>query len=208
MVGASGEDLAASNFVLGSGEAGVDTNSTREQIDQRGVDLSLREEVIAAVAEQPVGADTSVQVVVARSADHDVVAILLVTEVQGVGPRTTAQQVVTIDPRDEVIALPAGHAVIARPAVDDVTSPTPADQVVTVGSRVVLDDLDERTREEYVLVSYRESDPGEGRLSNESPVGRAICGHHKGDLVAVRAPRLVRHLQIVDVAAGRVPPSG
>lgn len=79
-----------------------------------------------------------------------------------------------------------------------------SNQVVSIGSRVVLEDLDDGTREEFVLVSSRASNPAEGRLSNESPVGGAISGHHEGDVVAVRAPRLVRRLRIVGVHADRV----
>jgi transcription elongation factor GreA len=75
-------------------------------------------------------------------------------------------------------------------------------QVVSLGSRVVLEDLDDGTRERYVLVSSAESNPAEGRLSSESPVGRAIAGHHRGDVVDARAPHRVRHLRIVDLGAG------
>lgn len=79
----------------------------------------------------------------------------------------------------------------------------PSSQVVSLGSRVVLEDLDEGGREEYVLVSSAESNPAEGRLSNESPVGRAIAGRHRGDVVDVSAPHRTRHLRIVELGAGR-----
>lgn len=71
--------------------------------------------------------------------------------------------------------------------------------VVSRGTRVVLEDLDNRTRTEYVVVASAESDPERGRLSDESPVGRAICGHRKGDRVEARTPRRVRHFRIADV---------
>jgi transcription elongation factor GreA len=71
-----------------------------------------------------------------------------------------------------------------------------------LGARVVLEDLDDGSREEYVLVVAGESNPAEGRLSAESPVGRAIAGQHVGDLVDVRAPHAVRHLRIAGI---RVP---
>ena len=75
--------------------------------------------------------------------------------------------------------------------------------VVALGSCVALDDLDDGTREEYVLVSSAESNPAEGRISNESPVGRAIAGHHRGDVVDARAPHRVRHLRIADIRIGQ-----
>jgi transcription elongation factor GreA len=78
----------------------------------------------------------------------------------------------------------------------------PPDSVVDLGSVVVLEDMDDSTCEEYLLVTSAESNPSEGRLSVESPVGRAISGHRKGERVDAHAPHhLVRHLRIVDVHA-------
>jgi transcription elongation factor GreA len=74
---------------------------------------------------------------------------------------------------------------------------------VSLGARVVLEDLDDRTVEEYVVVAPPESNPAEGRLSNESPVGRAIEGRHKGDVVDARAPHRTRHLRIADIRTER-----
>jgi transcription elongation factor GreA len=71
--------------------------------------------------------------------------------------------------------------------------------VVTLGSHVSLEDLDDGGVEEYVLVPPPDSNPAEGRLSTESPVGHAISGHLRGDVVAVRAPHRVRHVRIADV---------
>ena len=71
--------------------------------------------------------------------------------------------------------------------------------VVTRGCHVVLEDLDDSTRADFVLVASAESDPEQGRLSDESPVGRAINGHRKGDLVDAHAPHRIRHLRIAEV---------
>jgi transcription elongation factor GreA len=76
-----------------------------------------------------------------------------------------------------------------------------SNEIVSLGSHVVLEDLDDHTREEFLLVSSAESRPGEGRLSNESPVGRSITGHRKGDVVDVQAPHRIRHLRIADAFA-------
>jgi transcription elongation factor GreA len=102
------------------------------------------------------------------------------------------------------IALEATHAKRARSGgVDDVvlTAEETSSEIVCLGSRVVLEDLDDSTRDEYVLVSSAEADPTEGRLSSESPVGKAIAGRHRGDVVDARAPYGVRHLRIADVRA-------
>jgi transcription elongation factor GreA len=98
------------------------------------------------------------------------------------------------------IALLSGRlhgARVLRP--DELSS-----DVVSLGSRVVLDDLDDGTREEYVLVSSLESNPAEGRLSNESPVGRAIQGHHRGDVVDAQAPHGIRHLRVAGLSSDRI----
>ena len=71
--------------------------------------------------------------------------------------------------------------------------------VVSLGSRIVLEDLDDSSREAYVLVSPGESNPAQGRVSDESPVGRAIAGHRVGEHVDVHAPHCVRHLRIAGV---------
>ena len=77
--------------------------------------------------------------------------------------------------------------------------PQPSSTVVSLGSHVVLEDLDDSTCEEYVLVDSGESTLGEGRISSESPVGRAISGRCKGDVVAAYAPHRIRHLRIADL---------
>jgi transcription elongation factor GreA len=71
--------------------------------------------------------------------------------------------------------------------------------VVSRGSHIVLEDLDNETRTDFVLVASAESDFEHGRLSDQSPVGRAVTGHRKGDLVEARAPHGVRRLRIAEV---------
>ena len=61
--------------------------------------------------------------------------------------------------------------------------------VVSVGSRVRLRDIDANKTFEYHIVGSAEADPAELRLSNESPVGRAIMGKKKGETVDVTTPR-------------------
>lgn len=75
-------------------------------------------------------------------------------------------------------------------------------EVVSRGMRVVLEDLDDETVERYLVVASAESDPMHGRISDESPVGRAVVGRRKGDVVEARTPHQVRRLRIADVRAG------
>jgi len=71
-----------------------------------------------------------------------------------------------------------------------VIDPTDVDtSVVSVGSFVRLRDVDAKQTVEYHIVGSAEANPAERRLSNESPVGRAILGRKKGETVEVQTPR-------------------
>src|SRR5207253_10783089 len=58
-----------------------------------------------------------------------------------------------------------------------------AKDVVAVGAKVRLRDVDAKQTVEYHIVGSAEANPAEFKLSNESPVGRAIIGHKKGETV-------------------------
>ncbi len=80
------------------------------------------------------------------------------------------------------------------------TSDIPKD-VVSIGSKVKVKYVDEGETDEYEIVGSAEADPGNRRLSNESPVGSAVLGHKKGDVVEVAAPSGPIKLQIVGIKA-------
>ena len=61
--------------------------------------------------------------------------------------------------------------------------------VVSVGSKVKLRDVDAKQTVEYHIVGSAEANPLEQKLSNESPVGKAILGKKKGETVEVTTPR-------------------
>ena len=64
-----------------------------------------------------------------------------------------------------------------------------AKDVVSIGSHVRLKDMDANETVEYHIVGSAEANPAEQKLSNESPVGKAILGHKKGETVEVTTPR-------------------
>ena len=75
--------------------------------------------------------------------------------------------------------------------------------VVRVGSLVTVEDQGARRTLEYTIVGSTEANPSQNRLSNESPVGKALLGHKAGDAVSVQLPSgKVRELKIakIDVA--------
>jgi transcription elongation factor GreA len=76
-----------------------------------------------------------------------------------------------------------------------------AKDVVSVGSKVKLRDVDAKQTVEYHIVGSAEANPAENRLSNESPVGKAIIGHKKGETVEVVAPRGSLKYKILEIKA-------
>ncbi len=72
---------------------------------------------------------------------------------------------------------------------------------VSIGSRVLLRDVKARKEVEYHIVGSAEANPTQNKLSNESPVGKAIMGHKKGDVVEVTAPRGALKFKIVEIRA-------
>ena len=78
------------------------------------------------------------------------------------------------------IILAAAHLIDESSAHQDPT-------LVQVGDTVVIEDEDGST-EEYTIVGAAEADPRAGKISNESPLGKALLNHHPGDEVTVDAP--------------------
>jgi transcription elongation factor GreA len=73
--------------------------------------------------------------------------------------------------------------------------------VVHVGSVVHVKDEDGKSQK-YTIVGSAEANPREYRLSNESPVGKALVGRKRGDDVKVQTPRGVRMLKITKIDVG------
>lgn len=73
-----------------------------------------------------------------------------------------------------------------------------ATDVVTVGSRVTIEE-DGAPTEEYVIVGAAEANPREGRISNESPLGKALIGKRIGDTTTVEAPQGSFKVKVVNL---------
>ena len=72
---------------------------------------------------------------------------------------------------------------------------------VSIGSVVKLQDIEAKSTVEYYIVGSAEANPAENKLSNESPVGKAILGKKKGETVEVSAPRGSFKFKILDIKA-------
>jgi transcription elongation factor GreA len=75
--------------------------------------------------------------------------------------------------------------------------------VVQVGSIVHVKDEATGKSQKYTIVGSAEANPSELKLSNESPVGRALLGHKRNDTVSVQVPRgPARQLKITKIEVG------
>ena len=72
---------------------------------------------------------------------------------------------------------------------------------VSVGTTVRLKDMSSNKQFEYHIVGSAEANPAEMKLSNESPVGKAIMGRKKGEVVEVAAPRGALKFKIMEIKA-------
>ena len=72
---------------------------------------------------------------------------------------------------------------------------------VDLGTRVTLRMVGEDEERTFQIVGANESDPGSGKLSHSSPVGRAVLKRRVGDKVTVATPRGATEYEIVNVEA-------
>ncbi len=75
-------------------------------------------------------------------------------------------------------------------------------EAVTVGVTVHLKDQKTDKSQKFKIVGSAEASPSEQKLSNESPVGKALMGHKRGEIVSVPVPRgPARKLKITKIDA-------
>ncbi len=72
-------------------------------------------------------------------------------------------------------------------------------QGVVMGSRVTIREVEEDDIEVYRIVGSQEADPGNGMISDESPLGHALMGHVKGDVITLEAPVGAIRYEIVSI---------
>lgn len=72
--------------------------------------------------------------------------------------------------------------------------------VVGVGCSVTVSYLSDGEEEEYKIVGSLEADPFENKISNESPIGKAIMGKKAGDVISVESPNGAYEVKIVKIA--------
>lgn len=82
--------------------------------------------------------------------------------------------------------------------VENIEVDTPKD-AVTLGSVVRVRDVADDFEETYEIVGSQEANPREGRISDDSPVGRSLRGHKAGETVIINAPAGELKFEIISV---------
>lgn len=73
--------------------------------------------------------------------------------------------------------------------------------VVGLGNTVKISYVDDEDDvDEYKIVGSQEADPFESKISNESPIARALLGHKKGEVVSVESPNGNYEIKIIGIA--------
>ncbi len=70
---------------------------------------------------------------------------------------------------------------------------------VSLGSTVSLKYVDDDETDEYKIVGSQEADPFESKISNESPIAKAIMNHKVGDIVSVESPNGSYDVEITEI---------
>ena len=70
---------------------------------------------------------------------------------------------------------------------------------VGIGNTVTIKYVDDDEEDEYKIVGSQEADPFESRISNESPIAKALFDHKVGDVVTVESPNGSYEIEIIEI---------
>lgn len=70
---------------------------------------------------------------------------------------------------------------------------------IGIGSIVTVQEIGTSETEAYEIVGSQEANPMSGRISDDSPFGRALCGHKAGETVVIEAPVGVLRFEILKI---------
>jgi transcription elongation factor GreA len=86
---------------------------------------------------------------------------------------------------------------LAHAQIIDVSKLT--NEKVVFGSTVTLEDTESGAIKKYTLVGQEEADLKKGKISVQSPVGKALIGHKVGDIVVIKAPARTVEYEIQEI---------
>ncbi len=71
---------------------------------------------------------------------------------------------------------------------------------INIGCKILLKDIEENVDVNYHLVGSTETDPTNGRISDESPVGKALLTHKVGDIVEIETPGGISSFEVLNIS--------
>ena len=71
---------------------------------------------------------------------------------------------------------------------------------IHIGSLVKIENLNNSKTAEYRIVGSNESNPREGKISDESPIGKGLIGHSVGDVVTVETPLGEVNFKVLEIS--------
>lgn len=71
---------------------------------------------------------------------------------------------------------------------------------IRIGATVAMQDVDSKEKSTYTLVGPDEANPSQGRISVQSPIGKALLGHKVGEQVVITLPRGGYTVKILNVS--------
>ena len=74
-----------------------------------------------------------------------------------------------------------------------------SNDTVGIGNTVSIKYVDDDEEEEYKIVGSQEADPFESKISNESPIAKALFEHKVGDIVTVESPNGSYEVEIIEI---------
>lgn len=108
-------------------------------------------------------------------------------EAKGILRRTHRQIFSIEDQLKRVVAIPSGPGEAGT---------------VQLGCTVMVETVGQEkiSRRTYRILGSSETDPGKGRISHRSPLGAALIGHGKGDMVTIQTPNGPQEYRVVEVS--------
>ena len=92
----------------------------------------------------------------------------------------------------EIEAILANYVIISD---DDIGT-----NEVSTGTKVLVQCIEDDEKEEYYIVGTQEANPALGRISEDSPFGKALMGRTVGDEVTVEAPACTLHYKLLEIS--------
>ena len=71
--------------------------------------------------------------------------------------------------------------------------------IVQIGTKVKIEYVEDKDIDEYTIVGSKEADPFSNKISNESPIAKAIIGKKIGDVVSVDSPNGKHDVKIIEI---------